>query len=139
MQTKVCPACQKEKETFHEHHIIPRMYGGQKGPTISICIDCHKAVHRCASKAGPEPTDTTLIKTLARYILLSAKYTASSKNKPLTKHIRFTGQVARQLRVLAKDMNKPTSQIIFLAIQVLFQARYSAKGLISGSKPTTEN
>lgn len=31
--------------SLHEHHIIPRCYGGESGPTVTLCAVCHGGVH----------------------------------------------------------------------------------------------
>lgn len=37
-----CPFCKREIQ-LTEHHIIPKEHGGKD--TISICADCHNAIH----------------------------------------------------------------------------------------------
>ena len=32
----------------HEHHMVPRAYGGADGPTISLCDSHHNALHKVA-------------------------------------------------------------------------------------------
>jgi hypothetical protein len=31
------------------HHLVPRTRGGQDGPTVRICSDCHDAIHEMFS------------------------------------------------------------------------------------------
>lgn len=35
-------------ETREEHHIIPRAYGGEEGPTVTLCDTHHSKLHRIA-------------------------------------------------------------------------------------------
>lgn len=37
-----CPFCKRELE-LTEHHVVPKEFGGKD--TISICADCHNAIH----------------------------------------------------------------------------------------------
>lgn len=32
--------------SLDEHHVIPREYGGENGPTIMLCPDVHQTLHR---------------------------------------------------------------------------------------------
>jgi len=36
-------------EGLHQHHIIPRGYGGESGPTVTLSASCHDLVHSTAS------------------------------------------------------------------------------------------
>ena len=35
----------------HIHHVVPRQYGGDNGPTLALCPNCHAAVHVLANGA----------------------------------------------------------------------------------------
>ena len=39
-----CWICGSDRK-LHQHHIVPRAYGGEKGPTITVCGSCHSSVH----------------------------------------------------------------------------------------------
>ncbi len=41
-----CPIYGKYIAVLHLHHIIPREYGGENGPTINISPDAHESLHR---------------------------------------------------------------------------------------------
>lgn len=41
----LCHICEVETAVPHQHHIIPREYGGEQGPTIPLCGNCHTRLH----------------------------------------------------------------------------------------------
>lgn len=43
-----CYICQQQTTTIEEHHIVPRFAGGEDGPTVNLCADCHAGIHRQA-------------------------------------------------------------------------------------------
>lgn len=51
---KCCWLCDKSANdpttTFEDHHILPKHLGGEKGPLVFLCSDCHTNVHKCAEK-----------------------------------------------------------------------------------------
>ena len=53
----VCWVCGIESED--RHHIVPRAYGGEKGPTVDLCQTCHRNAHE-AGEAGESPSDERL-------------------------------------------------------------------------------
>lgn len=40
----ICASCGSTTE-IHEHHLVPRVRGGENGPTIWLCATCHESVH----------------------------------------------------------------------------------------------
>ncbi len=41
-----CFFCGEENSVvLEEHHIIPRSLGGENGPTVVLCANCHKKLH----------------------------------------------------------------------------------------------
>lgn len=43
----ICPLCNREasKQKMSDHHLIPKCRGKNDGETVSICLDCHNAIH----------------------------------------------------------------------------------------------
>lgn len=39
-----CWVC-SSPEALEEHHLVPRAYGGLKGPTVTLCGTCHSVLH----------------------------------------------------------------------------------------------
>ena len=49
--TDACWACEErfsQNLTHHDHHIIPRAFGGDKGPQVRICSPHHQLLHALA-------------------------------------------------------------------------------------------
>ena len=40
-----CLVCRIDVPVPHQHHVIPREYGGENGPTVTLCGDCHTKIH----------------------------------------------------------------------------------------------
>lgn len=36
---------ERDKVKLHEHHVIPRAYGGANGPEVTLCSGCHNLLH----------------------------------------------------------------------------------------------
>ena len=41
-----CYICEQINASVEVHHIIPQAAGGEKGPTIPLCSNCHSLIHR---------------------------------------------------------------------------------------------
>ena len=39
----ICPFCNREFGALTQHHVVPKELGGKE--TITICADCHSAIH----------------------------------------------------------------------------------------------
>lgn len=103
----ICP----ETCSIEEHHIIPRCYGGEKGPTVYICSVCHSLVHAVADELGDTPSSA--ITTIAQ----GARQVFVNENVALT-HAIFLVRMIQSARELVKqDPNKTA----------VFQTRFSAR------------
>lgn len=38
---------------FNEHHVIPRAFGGENGPQVTLCSDHHELIHAIANEIYP--------------------------------------------------------------------------------------
>ena len=82
----------------HEHHVVPRAYGGINGPVVPLCGTHHTLVHTLALKKN----------SLEREKLL-AGHTAEQKEK-----INQLVLIIRRARISAKQFQRPiTIQIQF--------------------------
>lgn len=43
-ESRACPVC-GSPGPLERHHLVRRSQGGSKGPTVTLCHDCHMAVH----------------------------------------------------------------------------------------------
>jgi len=41
-----CYICETQIISYNGHHLIPRESGGEDGPVLDLCSDCHGNVHR---------------------------------------------------------------------------------------------
>lgn len=58
--TTPCPLCKREDAPLSDHHLTPKTRGGTHKETVSICIDCHTAVHAQFSNKDLERTYNTV-------------------------------------------------------------------------------
>lgn len=42
-----CVVCEST-QSLHVHHVVPRAYGGERGPTVVLCSHHHSLVHKLA-------------------------------------------------------------------------------------------
>jgi hypothetical protein len=41
----LCPLCERPNLHPTDHHLVPRCRGGKD--TLTVCRDCHRAIHEC--------------------------------------------------------------------------------------------
>lgn len=63
-----CWVCSSTRGSQHSHHIIPRNAGGEKGPQVLLCNDCHEAIHHAAKMEVDADTYSVLEKAKQRWI-----------------------------------------------------------------------
>ena len=119
--------------SLEEHHMIPRAYGGQDGPTITLCAGCHSSVHKLADYNAQDVSYAQkLLKTvnkksltrlveLAIIIAYSKQATKNDENKTIIFMDRFPASVNKQLKALAKILKKDQRTIVRLAIAQLYK------------------
>lgn len=49
IKTNHCWSCNSEL-SLHQHHVVPREYGGSRGPTVTLCATCHNFIHAISTK-----------------------------------------------------------------------------------------
>jgi hypothetical protein len=91
------------KDTFshaikrEEHHVIPRAYGGENGPIVSLCDSHHTAIHEIASHLFLRKSFNHLLES----------------DKQKTEKLLYLANIAYNARVLVEnDPNKPRVIII---------------------------
>lgn len=40
-----CPLCKRPNYNPTDHHLVPKCRGGKE--TLTLCRDCHRAIHEC--------------------------------------------------------------------------------------------
>ena len=72
MKRGICYLCDEEEEIFEEHHLIPRSRGGKEGPTIDICVKCHKKSHYLAKSKTPlEAIENSKLKKVVKILRIA--------------------------------------------------------------------
>lgn len=95
---------------IHEHHVVPRAYGGINGPTVNLCGMHHTLIHTASLKktkdreleyAGHTETQIEKLRELV-YIIRRARIMSKHlhRNKPMTLHVELTAEQAHTLREL---------------------------------------
>ena len=95
----VCLCSGDEGNKLHEHHVVPRAYGGADGPTVTICSSHHSGVHDAALACYPNKT-SKMNKWLERLPLVRGA------------HERFfylVSTIMRARAMMSKDVNKKGS------------------------------
>lgn len=120
------------------HHIIERASGGENGPQVRLCGNCHSGIHKVAD-AGPtlevasqeflgHPNKClTMVLALAILITTARKSVAGDPNKTAVFSTRFNATTRKQLRELSKVVRLKGGQasIVVLAIAELHKRFYS--------------
>ena len=107
---KRCIVCGVRKG-LHEHHVVPRAYGGLNGPVVDICGAHHTLVHNAALKKSQRDREAELEghteqqkEKLRELITVIRKSRIASKqfSRPLTMQITFDAGMAVKVRQLKK-------------------------------------
>ena len=119
----------------HDHHIIPRAYGGVDGPTVSICNVDHSVLHEMALKlysskpinqflSGDKSKDNKLI-WLAQTCLNARLATENDPNKSQLVVLNLKRESSNHLNKLKQLYPKLSKKrIIELAIKALHDRNF---------------
>lgn len=113
----------------HEHHVIPRAYGGANGPLCSVCTNHHNLLHEYAtySIANNQASMVRLLSTiephlhrrlvyLASRIVRAYHLTKDDPNKCGKVTIVLTGEQARRAVLLKKQHSARSMQALFVKL-----------------------
>lgn len=117
----------------HEHHIVPRAYGGSNGPLCSVCTNHHNLLHELAlSIIGGKSSVTesildsidgnnqVLIRSrllyLATRIVRAYKLTKHDPNKRGKVIITLTGEQHKKANMLKNDLGFKSMQSLFTTL-----------------------
>jgi len=108
---KLCYVCQKHNVFAEGHHIIPRaMRGGDKGPKVNLCTDCHTKVHHLAlSKTSLESITNKRLRILVKIIRLSYQRLPHGDYKV---QLKIPGILYSEIRRLARDKKSSIKRIM---------------------------
>lgn len=97
----------------HEHHVIPRAYGGSDGPTITLCSGDHSLMHDVALKlingkshftltAGLKPEPLSRLLYLATRVQVAHDYASNDANKKFPIVVGLDRKTNEMLKELVK-------------------------------------
>jgi hypothetical protein len=111
----------------HEHHIIPRAYGGSNGPLCSLCTNHHNLLHELATYiiAGKQAEARSLLATLppavkprlaslANSIVRAHNLTKNDPNKRGKTILSMTGEQYRRAILLKKQYGLKSLPALFI-------------------------
>jgi hypothetical protein len=92
----------------HEHHIVPRAYGGTDGPTVTLCTGHHTLMHNVALKLisnrsyfnltlGMKAPEMERLLFLATRVQIAHDYASGDPNKRFPVVLGLDNQVKSQL------------------------------------------
>lgn len=123
----------------NEHHVIPRAYGGSKGPTVSLDSAHHDLLHLISDKMlSGQPWDH-LVKGLSkeqagRVLYLStrvvdaAKYAEGDPNKRITMHVSLSRAENTAVQELANFHGLSKENLVKKLLGEELQRRFPGRG-----------
>lgn len=126
----VCKRHFKNGVVKEEHHIIPRAYGGLRGPTVTLCADHHTLVHNLADTAITKwhpllinltPEGRKLASRLAEVIINAKAATSDDPNKYAVVNVTLNGQQKEMTDTLKSLFNLRSREAVLLkALEIAF-------------------
>lgn len=116
----------------HGHHVIPRAYGGSKGPIVDICNEDHDLLHSLADKVTSGKLELSLVQNsassdghakkltwLVSLVVAAADLTRNDPNKRGQVSLILKAEQIKKLDDLSKIFNKSSraSTLLYLIEQ----------------------
>ena len=130
----ICCVC-GTRVSLHEHHVVPRAYGGLNGPTVMICAVHHNLIHTAALNKNVTAREALLADhteeqkiRLRELILVIRKSRTASKfmRRPMVLQLTLDPEQASQLRQLKKLIGASSlSQTVTRSLSIVYS--YLAK------------
>lgn len=118
MASGYCALTKKYCPSLDEHHIVPREYGGEQGPTILLSPEIHQVLHRCISNSRMQdefisslPQETKKVAQMLIRAIKEAKereYVAEKKTFTVT----VSMSTYKRLQAMAADKQTTVSSLI---------------------------
>jgi len=139
-----CWVCEKKFTEFggepsnfrHQHHLVPRAYGGTDGPTVSLCDSHHTTLHQIALKLySGKPyfdllTNNTIqdkrVLWMASLVANARRLTENDPNKPMILTVVADKTLKDKLRKLKTVFPRNTSfpALIKHAVEQLYRKTF---------------
>jgi hypothetical protein len=97
----------------HEHHLVPRAFGGQNGPTVMVCTAHHSLLHLIGTRLitnkpyfelmTHDPKQDQKLLWLGAQVQKAHAAFNNDPNKRITVPLLLDGATARKLARLAKS------------------------------------
>lgn len=109
-----------------DHHIVPRAYGGEDGPVVSICDPHHQRVHSVARKLLYNKPYKHLLENkgydqkvlwLASIIVKAQKAVVNDPNKKALVDVPLTGVQQVKLDALCKKLGMSRSKALVYLLE----------------------
>lgn len=119
------------------HHIIPRAYGGENGPTVDLCSEHHSKLHRIAECIPKKPYRQWLTgenpETIKKLLWLATRVVNAReaiKEDP-NRHVLHTMMLEPATREMIERLKpvigvRSREAVINYAIQSLYQRNFNA-------------
>jgi hypothetical protein len=118
----------------HDHHLVPRAYGGKDGPTYSLCDSHHNALHQIALRlmkgkafqtllSNSNDTDRRLL-WLATIVVNAKRLVGNDPNKPILITFVAKGATKHKLKALKGVYKLSNANLIELAISNLHSRHF---------------
>jgi len=111
----ICYVC-SITTSLETHHIIPVSLGGEKGPLIDLCNNCHYLVHKVAS--SKKPSKSVKINELASIIIKREAEVGTDKSSAFS--TRFSSATNIKLLKLANLFKTSKHNIIVKAVNDMY-------------------
>ncbi len=124
-----CWICETTKG-IHEHHIVPRAYGGINGPTVNLCGAHHTLVHNTALKKSPNErrkeleghteAQTKKLEELV-YVIRRSRLLSRYMRRPMTLQVTLSPENAQKFRQLKKMLGASSyEQTVYRCINLVY-------------------
>ncbi len=122
----LCPVKEVQVSSLDEHHIIPREYGGEQGPTIWLSLEAHLTIHRCVGNADLKDRFLATLKPKGKQIaitliqkIIESKAIAVEKQITTDKtvHIKIDKETYKRLKTKADSFQISVNKFILSIIK----------------------
>lgn len=129
VEVDYCWACHCIAPEYERHHIVPRCYGGENGPTVVLCGSCHNRVHKEANKVIRQlcmPKDTNERRRYLAIVVALAHHSVKDEKKP----VKFSGQLDhptnQMLEEIARSLNLSKHDSLVWCIKRVYSSMFKA-------------
>lgn len=145
MEANVCLVCGKlfadaggaSSVIRHEHHVVPRAFGGSNGPTVMVCTAHHSLLHLMGSRlisgkpyfdlVTHDPTQDQKLLWLATRVHRASVAFSKDPNKRVLVPLSLDGAANGKLARLAKFHSVSRANLVKLLIEREYARMFPVK------------